>query len=339
MKKYTISIILIFTFLAANIGYAQNYKKLAQAGFDFLSMSNDARASSLGEAVTSVEGTSSSMFYNPASMARLGGFSDVSLGRTNWIADINYLHGSVAINPFDGQFGVFGISAVYVDYGDFQRTIRSSSASAGYLDMGTYKPYALAVGLGYAKALSDKFSLGANIRYAKQSLGADQIYTVATDGSYGKKDYSANTLVYDFGVLYKTGFKSLNLGMDIKNFSQDVKYEKETFSLPMTLNIGISMNVFELLPNINQDVHSLLITANASHPRDYQEQIGIGGEYWFMKTVALRLGYVFPTDESGISAGLGLKQNISGYDLGFDYSYTSFGVFSDVHRFTLHFAL
>lgn len=340
MKKYKTLLILILAFLITGVGYGQEYKKQAQAGFQFLNMSNDARISALGEAGTSIESNASSLLYNPAGMARLNNFSDITFGKTSWIADINYLHGAVAINPVPGgEYGVFGLSFVYVDYGSIIRTIRSTTDQKGYLEMGEFKPFAFSAGIGYAKALSDKFSLGGSIRYVKQDLGKDQIISVNDDGTYGTKDYSLATVSYDFGVIYKTGMKSLTLGLNIRNFSQEIKYEKEGFQLPLIFKIGLSMNAMELFPNIDKEMHKLLITVDASHPRDYPEQVGIGGEYLFMNTVALRLGYLFPSDESGISAGVGLQQDIDGYNFGFDYGYTSFGVFSNVHKFTLRFSL
>lgn len=339
MKKNKALLIFILSLFAIGVGYSQEYDKRAQAGLQFLNMSPDARISALGEAGTSFEANSTSMFYNPAGMARLTNLTDITFGKTSWIADINYLHGAVAVSPFNGDYGIIGLSFVYVDYGDFYETVRSTTDPKGYLDLGTFKPFAFAAGLSYAKALSDKFSVGGSIRYVKQDLGKNHAVTVNDDGTYGTKDYSLNTMAYDFGVIYKTGLKSLTLGINIKNFSQEVKYEKESFQLPMIFKIGLSMNAVELFPEIDKNMHQFIVSVDASHPRDYNEQVGIGGEYIFMKTVALRVGYLFPADESGFSAGVGLQQNIDGYDFGFDYAYSAFGVFNEVHRFSLRFSL
>ena len=81
--------------------WAQQEKR-AQTGMKFLSVTTDPRAAALGEAMTSVEANSSAMFFNPSSMANLNTFGDVSLGRVNWIADIDYVYGSVALRPAGG---------------------------------------------------------------------------------------------------------------------------------------------------------------------------------------------------------------------------------------------
>ena len=58
-----------------------------------------------------------------------------------------------------------------------------------------------------------------------------------------------------------------------------------------------------------------------------------------MNTLALRAGYAFPTDEEGIHLGAGLQQTLGGVGVGASYAYTSFGLFADVHRVSLHLAL
>jgi hypothetical protein len=57
----------------------------------------------------------------------------------------------------------------------------------------------------------------------------------------------------------------------------------------------------------------------------------------FAQMVALRVGYVAPSDEHNISYGVGLQQAWMGTQLGVDYSYTPFGVFNGVSRLSLHF--
>src|SRR5690554_7066388 len=69
IKKKILSVLIIL-FLFSLTGFAQQ-QKLAQTGMKFLNMSVDARVSAFGDAVTSLENNSVSMFYNPASMARL----------------------------------------------------------------------------------------------------------------------------------------------------------------------------------------------------------------------------------------------------------------------------
>ncbi|MCB0743370.1 MAG: PorV/PorQ family protein, partial [Ignavibacteriae bacterium] len=330
MNKKILLIISLLMFVS-QISFGQT--KLAQTGLKFLSVGADARASALGEAITSLEGNSSSMFYNPSAMARQESFFDVTFSNTKWIADINYLHASLSIAPENGNYGVFGISIASVDYGTFNETARIPGASEGYLDLGTYSPTAIAIGLGYAKALSEKFAVGGDVRYVYQNLGSGHaVGTTSTDGEYKLQSFDINVVAFDFGILYHTGFKSLDFGMSLRNFSQEIEYVEESFQLPLTFKLGVSMNLFDFI-NVDKNEHSFLFSVDADHPRDYKEQIHIGGEYTFLNLVSLRLGYTTPTDEQGINAGVGLKHSIGGINFGVDYAYLDFGVFQNVHRF------
>lgn len=322
-------------------------QKLAQTGMKFLNVGMSARQAALADAFTAAEGNSVSMFYNPAGMARLSGFADVSIGQVNWLADIKHTFATVAISPWSGDYGVLGVSFQYIDYGEIQATILASNKQ-GYLDVGTFKPYASAVGLTYARALTERFSIGGSVKLVKQDLGTaitQIVYTKDITGTpngtadAGKVEVKSSLDVpaFDLGVMYKTGFRSLALGMTVRNFAREVSYQSERFQLPLTFRLGASMNMFELL-NVERETQSLLLSVDAEHPRDFPEQVKVGVEYVFMNMIAGRVGYVSPADEHNFSYGVGFQYALGGTQFHFDYAYTPFGVFNNVQRFSLQFA-
>jgi hypothetical protein len=312
----------------------QEQRKLAQTGLKFLGLSTYPRAAAMGDAVTSLEWGAAAMFFNPSGMARVDGVANVSLGYIDWIADIQYNFAAIAFRPARGRYGVFGLNLLAVDYGDMQRTIRADT-DEGFVDLGEFKPTAMAVGLGYANAITERFAVGGNVKFVSQNLGTA---TLAIDGGERtEREYAIDVVAFDFGVLYHVGLRSLNFAMSVRNFSQEIKYEQEGFQLPLTFRIGLSMNVFDLFEREYVD-HRMLVSLDAERPRDYYEQVKLGLEYEFLNSIALRAGYVYPSDEQGISLGIGLQQTYSGYHLGLDYAYTDFGVFSTVHRFSLQFS-
>jgi len=81
-NKIKIILSLVTLLIITNNGFSQNVK-LAQSGMKFLSIAGDARAASLAYAVTSVEGNSSSLFYNPASVARQTSMIDITFANTS----------------------------------------------------------------------------------------------------------------------------------------------------------------------------------------------------------------------------------------------------------------
>jgi hypothetical protein len=329
--RFLIHAVIIATLSLSAIVYGQ--QKLAQTGMQFINVPTDARAEAMGETVTSLDGNSSSMFFNPAGMARMGSFTDVSVGMVNWIAGINHTYGSIAFSPSSGDYGVFGITFHSVNYGELQQTILATN-SQGFLDVGTFSPSAYSVGVGYANALSDKFAVGGDISYVYQDLGSS-ITNYDANGNYVYTKERKGVPCFDFGMIYRTGFKSFAFGMDIRSFSRQLKYEEESFDLPLIFHLGISMNVLDLW-NMDSKVQSLIVAADATHPRDYPEQVNVGLEYTFMQMFSLRGGYMFNNDEYGITGGVGVQKQFDNLTIGLDYAYTPFGILGNVQRLAFH---
>lgn len=310
-------------------------KKLAQSGMKFLSFSVNARAVAIANAVTAEQyGSSLSLFYNPASMATLGNTFDVGLGTAQWFADINYNSGTAAFRPGAGNLGVFGVSVMAVDYGEVFETIRADNEK-GYERIGTLTPSAYVVGLGYARTLSDRVSIGGHLKYAHESLGSN-IMRTDSGGNYVRSDNKVGTVAFDFGVIYNTGYRSLVLGFSAHNIAPELRYFEEGFETPMAISMGASMNMMDFF-SPNQDLHDLQLFVNANRPRDYDEHLSIGSEYIFMNVLALRAGYSIPgRQDEGVSLGAGLQPNFGGLDVSIDYAYTSFEFLDDVHRFSVN---
>ena len=324
--------------VALPAAHAQEREKLAQTTMKFLTVSVDPRAASLGDAVTAVEGLPTTLFYNPAGMARQEAAVQLGVAQTQFIGDVDYNIAAATFAPRDGRFGVVGFSLQHVNYGEQIETIRANNEQ-GYDEIGTFRPVAYAVGAGYAKALSDRFSVGGQVRYANLDLG-DPVKSRDRSGGLVIDDASEGTLVYDFGMLYKTGFYGLNFAVAARNFASTVTYGTEANRLPLTLNIGVSMDGSRLA-RLDPAVHRLTLAADNNLAPDYREQIRVGAEYGFMNTLFLRAGYIAPTDEQGVSLGLGVQRTLYGVGLGLDYAYTDFGTFNQfgrVHRAAVRFS-
>jgi hypothetical protein len=152
MKKLLLPIIII-SLLACHVN-AQ--VKVAQTGFQYLSVGQDARAVGMGEAYTCMEGVSTGMFYNPASLAGFGGMIDVTGNSFTWIADIKYMSFTLGVDPWDGLYGAFGLSVQSVDYGDFDGTIVWPNEN-GYLPTEIFNPTSISIGLAYNNLVKVQF--------------------------------------------------------------------------------------------------------------------------------------------------------------------------------------
>ncbi|MEW5799607.1 MAG: PorV/PorQ family protein [Bacteroidota bacterium] len=329
--------IVVLCISAGNDARAQENRKLAQTGMQFLSVNSDARAAGLANSVTTVPMGASSLFFNPAMMSQMEQTVDIVASQNLWIADIKHQTISVAAKPFGDLYGVIGFSFQNVDYGEFKWTQYSSDFAGhpdGYIDLPSDvigSPSAWAFGVGYSYAISTQFAVGGQVRYVYQSL-ASSLLPVDTLGNFEKRNYSLSPFAYDFGTHFKTGFQSLTFGMSIRNFSTEMQYEDDAFTLPMVFTLGISMDMMDFFDH-EGIVKSLVVTTDASHFRDHAEQVYIGAECSLLDAVLLRVGYITAADEENITYGLGVAQ----YGMRFDYSITPFGVFDNVQRFSVRF--
>ena len=328
--------ILIIIFLLLSHSQAQvGLNKIAQSTMNFLLVSVSPQASAMGEANIATATGVESIFSNPAAIVEMDRSFDVKFYVTQWIADINYMAGAAAWNA--GIYGAVGVSFLSVDYGTINGTQLLHSSESGMYPLG-YKDTgpvgnvaAYAFGITYAKAISDQFLIGGNIRLAGQNLGQ----TYMTDKQV---DNDATKLVFDAGVKYYTGIKSFRFGMTIRNFSSDLKREEIYEQLPMTFTLGAAVGMLDLFLPEHGEYNNLTLAIDFVQPNNFSERFNIGLEYKLWGQIALRTGYQTNRDLAGWSAGVGFNSSIGDYDIVFDYSWSQVSIFDDVNRFSLGFA-
>lgn len=327
MKKYKFLILFCIALIMLTISVRAGGNKVAQTGLQFLKIDMSARAAGMGGSFIMINNDASSMFYNPAGLAKMEPVMDFFISRTQWIADISYLGGAFAFNM--GNYGNIGVSILTTDYGNDIIGTRYAQNEVGYVETGNLSVNAYAIGLSYAKALTDKFVIGGQIKYCYQHLGDN----LSSNGEIVKNKVTG--FAFDFGTMFYPGYKSLRLGMTVRNFSPEFKYVEEGFELPLTFTLGIAMDLLDLLEDHNDN---LLVSIDAAHPRDYSDRINLGAEYTYMNTISLRAGYKLNYDNEGFTAGLGFKKTLGTIDLKIDYAYTPMKYFDAVHRVSVGFS-
>lgn len=338
VQKFSLHFIILAT--AISLGYGDDIK-LGQTGFQFLSVASDARATAMAEAMTTIRGQSNSIFFNPAGMARSKNLISANFSKNQWIAGIDHITASIGFAPKKGYFGVFALSLQSVEYGEVQGTMVWQN-EAGFIDTEIIRPSALALGIGYAKSLSDKFSVGGHVKSTYQFLGRSVV--PETDSTNTTIKNWASTLAFDFGTIYETSWKDFAFGMTVRNFSQEIKYQTEGFQLPLTFSIGGSIDLIQfqflqfLKSPFNPDT-KLVLSVDALHPRSYAERMNIGIEYNPIDMFFIRTGYYGNYDERGFTFGFGFRLNKKLKGIGVDYAYTPFGLFDSVQQLSFQITL
>ncbi|MGB2869485.1 MAG: PorV/PorQ family protein [Bacteroidota bacterium] len=330
--QYSLLTIVAMVFLLSAIMQAQ--QKLAQTGLQFLEIGLSPRAEAMGGAFVLAGDKADALFYNPAGIAKGSPSYDIVLNRVQWFADMNYNAIGATYQPSSGEYGVIGLSFLTADYGDFYGTRVAAGTPEGYEDIGMFTPTAYAVGLSYAKEITDKFTIGGQAKYVSQALGSNML---TAGGS--QKENSVSGYSFDFGMMYSTAIKGFDFGMSIKNFAADFKYEQYSFEAPLTFRVGVSLRPFELLGMPDPD-NDLLIVADAVHPRDFGEHLDLGAEYTLSKMVSFRVGYKVNYSEQDLTAGLGFNYSVlSDVNVRMDYAYGRFGLWNNVQRLALGFTM
>jgi hypothetical protein len=313
----------------------------------FLDIDVGARNVGLGGAYTCVDNDVNALFGNLAGIAKIEGRA-LSLSNTQWIADINQYALAAAFGT--QTLGTFGLSFVMFDNGEIERTIPTKDIELypeGYFIDGSYAVNQWVAGLAYGRQVTDRFSVGGQVKYCYEDLGTADIKEPTYDDSTGlfsgyetveDAENIQGVMALDFGTIYYFGFKDLRIGMSLRNFGESITYSFESFNLPMNYRISMAMNVLSLFEGLEH--HELQIMLATASPYDGAERLHLGCEYMFADLIAFRAGYRSNTDIGAFSAGFGLSPIAFG-SLGFqfDYAYSETDqAIGPIHRFSLGFS-
>jgi len=299
-------------------------ERSGQSGWQFLKINPDPRQAAMGGVLlVNRVPNANAAFGSPAILGHLQEF-DVQFNSMNWIADIS--HTSVAMSKGLGSYGTIAISYVTLDYGQIQETIhedRQGGTTAPVITGNYFTGRDLAIGLSYAKLITDKLSLGANIRFINEEIAG-----------LGMSNWAI-----DFSTLYYTGLNSLRLSIAARNFGSDthlVGYSEELQSepvdirMPLEFRTGVAYDFFET----DGDKNYLTVVVEGKVQSDGGEKINIGTEYVFQEMLFLRGGYRLNYDTEGLTFGVGVNYPVGTYSLSFNYAFLDFGILSQVNMFS-----
>lgn len=330
-----------FILLAGILGTSASYaQKVGSTSMQFLKVMPCARATALGEAYTVWATGAEAMFWNPAGLASVEKM-ELSTTYINWLLDAQ--QGAFSFAWDKRNFGAIGIQVQYVDFGEFEETTNQrpyiSDPNNPGLTGRTFRPFSYLIGLSYARYLTDKFSLGFSVKYAHESLFNGQRVTAQVrQGVFEEVDTWASGLLFDFGIRYHTGFRSVYIGSAVQNFGADVKYARESNPVPLLFRFGVGADVIGekgLIPSGFKNSR-LSLASDIFHPNDYAQQIHVGVEYEYGNMFALRGGYKFNYDYDGFTFGAGIRHTMEGLALSADYSYGDMGVYlENVQRISI----
>jgi len=292
------------------------FEKVGTVGCQFLEIGAGPRGVGMGEAMVAATDGVESVYWNPAGLRSIVR-PTVLFTYGTWPADITHQFAAFAMRPTFMR-GVVAISVTSLQMDPM--LVRSADTPGG---VGVqFDPGDIAIGLTFAREFTDKFAAGGTIKWIDSGL-AD----LSALGVEGLEDYSVQGFVGDFGTLYYTGFRSLQIGLMIQNMGPELTYIEDPVPMPATFKFGVSMNLIETPGQI------VKVAMEFRHPSDTSEKMNVGAEYVLNERYFLRAGYKMGYDEESFTAGCGARLTVGSLGrLGFDYSYAAFGYFPGIHR-------
>lgn len=350
----TISIILLLILVTATAQADGLFsilggQRVGTSSMTFLKIPVSARAEAMGGAYVALANDEFAVFWNPAGIAQIknrwsGKYvydpnkpkagakvkntglaplvrGDRSLGAVHidWIADISY-DAIAYTQPLPK--GVLGISLASLSTPDMEITTEYNPNGTG-----EYFSYGDALlGVSYALAMTDNFSWGVSMKFARELLADTQM----------------NNVMLDLGTYYWTGFRDLRIGVSLMNFGPDARPDGDytdvdingdevttrykSYSPPTEFRLGSAMTL------VGYQQHRLLGSIQLNHPVDNSENIKLGLEYGFMGMLFIRGGHKVNTDEDHWAFGAGVRVPWRGFAVSADWSYTDFGILDKAQR-------
>jgi opacity protein-like surface antigen len=323
MKK----IILILILIATSI-YAGDVARKGTTGAEQVLIPVGARGIATGGAflanITGLE----SIYYNPAGLD-VYPQTEAMFSYVNYLADINISY--FAIGTTLGDIGSIGFDLKSFDFGDIPVTTENFPDGTGE----TYSPSFLTIGFTYSKVLTDRISIGTNLKLITENI----------------QNTNATGFALDAGVQYRFS-EALMIGATVKNIGSDMNYSGQDLAdrtgIPGSIP-GSSTGSYEIITegfqipsffqlsmtyalNINEQ-NNLLFAGAYTANNSFEDIANLGLEYGFMNNFFVRGGYNFLVQNAseyvyGFTFGAGLDYKI-GSEVGFAFDYA----FRDVKDF------
>jgi hypothetical protein len=273
----------------------------------FLKIGVNARAFGMGEAQVALVDDSSSIYWNPAGLAKISR-GDITFTDNEWLSDIRY--NFVAWGYHLKKLGTFGAGLSYLSYGDIPGYDPQGNPT------GTFGARDIAVYLSYARSLYPSFRIGANFKYIVQKVEAE----------------SGGAVAMDLGLQYDTPLKGLSLGFSAANLGSKLKLVDQSAKLPINIRSGLAYSL-----SLASGKFTAITAFDLVKALDNEFQYNFGEEFSILGTIVGRVGYKANTDISGFCTGIGFKHSFGRIGLRLDYAYTAIkvGELGDTHQVSL----
>lgn len=237
-KKLSICCLLC---LLASMAFAQDKQNMfnpVNTSVTSQTIAPDARSAGMGDVGAATDPDVASQYWNPAKYPFTISRAGVSLNYTPWLRqlvsdmDLAYLAGYYRI----GEYSAVSGSLRYFSLGE----VFTSSDESGSNDM-TINPYEMSLDVAYSMMLSEKFSIGAGIRW----IYSDLTYDYTEDTSPGSAFGADISCYYQNYMNVGQRECQLGLGLNISNIGSKISFGGSNNSefIPTNMRLGASLMI------------------------------------------------------------------------------------------------
>jgi hypothetical protein len=327
MKK---TYVLAYIFIFSTLLFAQD-PNLGASGAQFLKIPLGAKESAMGGGVIALTDDASSIFWNPAGIAKVQGVN-LHFSYMKWFGLFDMNAAAVAYNL--GDIGVIGASVISFSTGQIEITTETSPNGTGQY----YDAQDIDVGVTFARYLTTDFNVGVTVKYINQAIWNE----------------NASGFAFDIGTQYALNFQNLTIAMSMTNFGGELQFEgsdlevrresdpnyplerlapadlrTSSYPLPLNFQVGIGFDI------LNYDFIKIIGGIDAVHPNDNKERVQFGTQISIFDRFFIRGGYLYNHDAENYAFGVGANLPTGNTLIQFDYSYSNYNILPAVHRISL----
>jgi len=268
---------------------------------NFLKMNIGTRAAGMGEAFCALADDVSAMRWNPAGLAFVFG-PELETTHTFWLGNISheflgYVHPT--------SWGTLGTSISYLHMGEMDRIKHD-------IVQGKFNVYDIYGGLAYGFPLSKPCSFGFNLMGVQSRIDRDNAYAFSSD----------------VGILFTTINRTFSFGLVGQNLGTSLRGDR----LPINIKAGFAFKI-----KFPRERVGLSIAVDANKPLEGDFNFSLGIEHVMMETFAVRVGYKYDLQKTGLSNLAGLRVGCGLYWKGLitSYAWAPYDSLGTTHRVSL----
>ncbi len=281
---------------------------------NFLKLGIGPRAVAMGEAQVGLADDVYATYWNPAGLAQLQN-REAGFVQTQYFQDIQSQYAAYA-HP-TANLGTFAGSITYLSIGKFDAYDASGQPNGQVGASDAALAFSYARPLLKDRRMGSQLSVGVTGKVIQEKLDTVSARAYALDGG----------LLYTPGKKFGEVFEGMKAGLTVRNLGSSLKFDRESFPLPRSLNAGLSWTGIWL-------GETLTVATDVSQPNDGRRTIGAGVELSTLQLLILRAGY---SSQGDLGSGLRLGAGLRFRTIQVDYAFASAGNLGQSHRFGLTF--